>query len=655
MTAQAALPNYNIRDLCRFSVEDLWSLPDGPIRLIYDDGSINTTNRRAQYTVCVLRAFYTRWPMVKTQVAHDLGARQIRKMTHAELMGPVAENIYRTCVEQNIPIDLEALWYAGYDGFNALYNEGTSHTEEYVQPLDILDFVDVVNHPTIRTAQDAIQSTDASLNRVYATISKVLQDPAELKGNRLAATVRGGLVDMNQVLQCVGPRGKTTDLDGMIFEEPILVGFTHGFSRFYDSLIDSRLAAKAQSFTGPPLQATEYFNRQLQLLAHTLARIHYGDCGSTQHISWRVRAKDLKYLDGKYYKTPEGYRRITKNDRHLVDQLVELRSVLYCQHPDSQGVCSTCYGEISYSIPRHTNIGHVAATSLGEKISQSVLSVKHVESSSSVGDVELSEFERKYLKVGVNPNHLMIADRLRDIKGIQLVIQAKEAPHITDVNIVEDVASLQLGFVSELSEVLLKIPTGNAEAPYDNAYLSVYADNRPASLSRALLRQLRTTGWEVDSERGVYVLDLGDWDADEPLFELPLRHASMLDYAESIKDMMCAAKRKGPGQTLRDYTNVEAALKDFYALVSSRLSVNLVHLEVLIKVLMVRSRAHRDYRLPLYGNRVEFGEFTASMYLRSMAPAMAYQGQKQVLDRPMLYMVKNRPPHILDALLVPTV
>jgi hypothetical protein len=650
-----ALPTYHIRDLCRLADDALWALPDGPLHLIYDEGAITTTNRRAQFTVTTLRRFYNRWPDAPTRVQHDLGDRLPQKMTHGDMMSAAIKDIYHWYAQHRERQDIEQFWYEAYGAFNDLYNEGTARAEAYVQSLSILDFVDVVNHPKIKAAQEAIQPNDASLNRVYSTISSVLYDPKELKENRLAQTVRNGLVDMNQVLQCVGPRGATTDIDSHIFPTPIMVGFTHGFSKFYDSLIDSRLASKAQSFTGVPLQTTEYFNRQLQLLAHTFTKIYDTDCGSQQHISWRVRAKDLWYLDGKYYKTPDGYRAITRHDRHLIDQMIEIRSVLYCQHSDSQGACRFCYGEMFHSIPWHTNVGHIAATSLGEKISQSVLSVKHVESSSSVGDVELSEFERKYLKVGVNPNHLMLADRLRGVAGMQLVIQTKEAPHITDVNIVEDVASLQLGFVSELSEVLLKIPTGKAEQPFDNAYLSVYADNRPASLSRALLRQLRLTGWEVDSERGVYVLKLGDWDPDEPLFELPLRHANMLDYAESIKDFMCAAKRKGHGDTLRSYTNVESALKDFYALVSSRLKVNIAHMEVLIKVLMVRSRAHRDYRLPLYGNRVEFGEFSTSMYLRSMAPAMAYQGQKQVLDRPLLYLVKNRPSHILDALLVPKV
>lgn len=648
----AGYPKYNIRDLCRMDDAQLWEIPDGPVIVVYDDGEAYSTNRRARATAVVLRSFYNKWPMVRTRTEHDWGTRGAKKMTHAELMRPVMREIFETYAAAGKPIDIEQLWYAAYDGFNNLYNVIVKYMGRHVRSLSILDFVDVVSHPEVVDAMSQVTNSDASLNRAYSRITKILEDPDALPGNRLGAAVRNGLVDKNQVLQCVGPRGKSTDLDSHIFPTPLKVGFTHGFHLLYDSLVDSRLAAKAQSFTGPPLQATEYFNRQLQLMAHSFARVHDMDCGTTRHMSWRVRAKDLKHLDGKYYLTPDGYRIIQESDRHLVDQLLEIRSVLYCQHPDTQGCCRFCYGEIARSIPRYTNVGHVASTNLGEKISQNVLAIKHVESSSTVGDAELASFERKYLKISVStPNQLQLADRLATVPGIKLEIQTREAPHISDVNIVKDIGTLQLGFVSELSEVALHVPTAKG---VDKALLTVYSDNRPASLSRPLLIWLREKGWEV-TEHGTYLIDLDGWDPNEPLFELPMRHASMLDYAESIKSFMCAAKRKGPGQTLRDYVDAELALKDFYALVTSRLDVNIVHMEVLIKVLLVRSRAHRDYRLPHAGNKTEFGEFNMSMFLRSMSAAMAYQGQKQVLEHPMIYLVRNRPPHILDALLVPNV
>lgn len=647
----AILPKYEVRELCRLSNHELWTIPDGLIELRYDDGVVITTNRRMQYTVVILRHFYNRWPGVKAKTTHDLGRRRIKKMTHGEVIAPVLWDVFDEYGQQGQYVNPETLAYSAYDATNDIYNTMSYQLEEYVQSLSILDFVDVVNHEIIKEAQARVLPNAASIDRLYNTILKVLRDPKELVGNRLADAVRNELVDSNQVLQSVGPRGATTDIDSYIFRTPIMVGFAHGFKSFYDSLIDSRLAAKAQSFTGPPLQTTEYFNRQLQLMAHALMRLYREvDCGSDQYITWRVRAKDLPYLDGKYMLMPDGKLRMVRStDRHLVDQVIQFRSVLYCRHNDSQGKCKVCYGGLADSIPMFTNIGHVAATNLGEKISQNVLAIKHVERSSSVDGVELNDYEQRYLKIGGNPNHLMLADRVANADRIELVIQAKQAPHISDVDIVDDVDNLLPGFISELTEVLFKVTRKDKT---DSAMVSVYSDNRPASLSKPVLHRLKEKGWEIN-EDSTYTIDLTGWDMDEPVFELPLRHINMLDYAMSIKDFICAAKRKGQGKTLRDCTTAEQALKEFYQLVSKRLKTNIVHLEILIAATMVRSRTHRDYRLPLYGNAVEFGEFTTTMYLRSMAPAMAYQGQKQVLDRPMLYLVRNRPAHTLDALLVP--
>ncbi|WP_410954452.1 hypothetical protein, partial [Pseudomonas aeruginosa] len=76
---------------------------------------------------------------------------------------------------------------------------------------------------------------DESIERAYSKVTRLLVDPKALPGNRLGEAVRTGLVDRNQVLQCVAARGKTTDLDSHIFPIPLKVGFAHGFSLFYDS------------------------------------------------------------------------------------------------------------------------------------------------------------------------------------------------------------------------------------------------------------------------------------------------------------------------------------------------------------------------------------------------------------------------------------
>lgn len=648
-------PTYGLRELCSLNNNALWAIPDGKIVVRCDDGDFITTTHRMRYTVFLIRDFYELYPLTATRTGHMLAnGRRIGKMVHANLLNTVVWDVFDTYTQRGQEVDTEHLAQLAYQGTNRLYNEMSYKLAAHVQSLSILDFIDVIHHPKIKEAQEKIQPTTSSIERVYNTIIGVLKDPVELPNNRLSNIVRSGLVDENQVVQCVGPRGFTTDIDSYIFKTPILVGFTHGFHLFYDSLVDSRLAAKAQSFTGPPLQATEYFNRQLQLLAQTFIGIQPGDCGTTETKQWRVRAKDLARLDGKYYVTDVGLMRVDVNSHDLVGKVIELRTPTKCALPNSQFCCQACYGEMAHSIPRNTNIGHVAATNLGEKISQSVLAIKHVETSSAVGSLELDDFAKRFIRASfTDANLIHLAERLSRADKVEMSFQAREAPHLTDVHQRRDPSELPLSFISELSEVMFEI-TVNGKT--EKSFLPVYLDNRPASLSYALLNYIKTDLGNLlraSDDGTVYTMDLTKFDPESPLFEMPRFQVNMLDYAESIKDFLCAAKRKNSGKTLRDFDNVDAALDEFYALVSSRLKVNYVHLEVLIRSTMVRSRHDRDYRLPLAGNKIEFGEFTNTMYMRSISAAMAYQGQKQALEKPLLYLIHNRPSHPLDRLFVP--
>lgn len=655
MTTDVSINHYSLRDMCALTMTQLWALPDGVIVVECDDGKYATTTRRAIYSVLLLRDFYAAYPLAPTSVRHLFqNDRKVGKMSHGSVLDAVMWDIFDYYAAQGTEIDTEHLAAMAYDATNRQYNETSTRLGAYVQSLWILDFIDVIHHPTILEAQNATVATPASIERMYKTLGDVLTNPKELKRNRVADIVKNGVVDRNQVVQCVGPRGYTTDMDSHIFPEPMLVGFTHGFHKFYDTLIDSRLASKASSFTGPPLQATEYFNRQLQLMAHTLNGIVPGDCGSPDTIAWTVRAKDLAALDGKYYQVNTGLMRLSENDRHLIDKTIYLRSALLCHSKDPQKVCQACYGELARSIPRLTNIGHVAATSLGEAISQKVLEVKHVESSSNTNAVQLPEFSRRFIRMSlVNPDQIHLADNMARAKSIKMAISSREARQIADIYQCDDVRALSPAQIAELTEVQFIV---EYERGKDVGILQVFMENRPSHLSFTMMQWIKDHG-AVPSEDGkFYTIDMTGYSTDEVLFELPRRQVNMLDYAESIKDFLCAAKRKnGGGPTLREFNRVDAALKEFYELISSRMSINLVHMECLLRSTMVRSRSDRDYRIPLAGNAVEFGEFTTMMFMRSMSAALAYQGQKQALERPMVYLNRNRQPHALDWLFVPNV
>jgi len=643
---------YDARELARLCREDpdrLWQIPDGPIKVRFDDGVLDTYTRPTIISAYMWR-LYLELPKTPALMRHHMGNGRFNDKTHKKLLGDLMWDAY-DAYEGNV--DIDELSRKVYQDTNRIYNDFTYALEEWVQGLSIIDFVEVLHHPVIKAANENVMPNDHSINKVYKTIRQVLLDPKELPGNSIAEVAKNGLVSMTQIEHCVGPRGSVTEVDSNLFRYPLLTGYAEGIRGLYESLAESRSAAKSLSFTEKPLQETEYFNREMQLMASTLARIYPGDCGSTTYLHWTLQSGDLKSLAGKYYLNNGKLEILQASDLHLVGETLPLRSVFYCMHPDSNGVCARCYGDMALSIPRGTNIGHVAATALCEQTSQKVLSVKHQDSASASEGVEFSPYHAKYLRS--KENQIMLAERLEGAR-IKMTVSGAEAKRLVDITFVDSVIQLPEERISKLTEVRLDVDWGT-DRPPETAVVPASAGTWKGSLSHSLLSYAKLKRWEV-TPNGDYVFDLSDWDVELPLFVMPLKHANMLDYMRLIKTYIRATKEKkskdskGP-KTLADAPTVLAALQEFHWLVSSELNVNIVHLEVLIKSTMIRSRKCRDHRLPLFGNEVIFAPFTLNMNMRSLSATLAYEKQRDALNNPITYLATVRPDHPLDALVAP--
>lgn len=644
---------YHARELAMMAAEGdgsaIWALPEGPIKVIFDDGVLESNNRATIFSAYTWAA-YVRYPKTPTCMAHHLGERILGGDTTLEMLGRVMWDVY-DAYEQDYSLEdrqefIEILSEQVYQDTNRIYNHFSYRLERYVRTLSILDMIDVIHHPAIKAANDAVKPTQFSIDQTYRAIRNVLTDPRELIGNPVAIAARNKLVSMGQIQQCVGPRGFVTDIDSNIFADPILTGYVHGIRTLGDLMRESRSASKSLSFTEEPLQKTEYFNRRMQLLAHTMKWVVPGDCGSQHYLTWRVVAGDLDRIAGKFYVTDSGLKRVKETDRHLIGELIEMRSVLHCLHPESDSVCSTCFGDLSKSIPRQTNIGHVSSTALCAEITQRVMSVKHEDGSSTVDTIELSEYDQQYIRLGTDVNTIKLADRLEH-KRVILSIDGKEAEHLSDVQYVEDVRDLPIGLISRLNQVDLKITSKSKE---EVVTVPVAVGTRLSSMTHDLLDHVKKHGWTTTAT-GKYQIDLTHWDMELPMFALPLKHMNMLDYMETIESFIKGSTIGAVNRTMRDCDSPEAALKEFYTLVSSHLFVNIAHLEILVKVSMIRSERNRDYRIPYEGNAIEFGSFNQTMSMRSLPAMMAFERQKFVFNNPATYLVENRSTHILDPLL----
>ena len=636
------------RNIAHLSVEQLWNLGDGPLTIIFDDGVLETTARETIFSAYLWKyhRVYPGFPILKS---HHIAGRRLGGRTHLDVMAEIMWDCHDTYNSAGTPVNVEHLTKLAYEITNEIYNDFTYRLEEYVTSISILDFIEVVEHPAIKEANANVEESQQSIDDTYAVIRSTLLAKDELVTNPIAKSAKSGLSSMGQIQQCVGPLGYRTEINSTVFRQPVLRGFVAGLTDLYSAMVESRSASKALMFAKDPLADSQYFNRKMQLLCGVLKNLHMGDCGTVVTIPWRVRAADLKTIDGKNYVVGNEIRRVSRKDKSLIGTVINMRSVFGCAHTDPYGVCSTCFGDLSLSIPANTILGHVSSTVLCEKVSQIVLSTKHLDGSATVDKFYISEYDRQFIENGRDPNVLKLARTLKGRK-VKLYVLADEAKNLTDVTNVPDVRSLSIGRTSNLRDVQFGVegPTGEV-----TGVVSVSMDSRLSSMTHELLAHIKKTDWTL-TPQGDYIIDLTEWDFDKPLFELPLKHINMLDFMNSIEAMVkSASKVKGKKSlTLCDYDTPHKALVDFHDLVMSKLEINLAHLENIVYSTMITSSERYDYSLPQLGTPVEFGAYGTNMLMRSLGTTMAFQNQAAAILDVKSYVSDNRPDGPLDAMLM---
>ncbi len=653
------------RKMLKYTTEELWENLTGEFICRFDDGDLHTN-----YKECIFSSYawelHRLYPKTQLLKRHHLktviGDNRVSSSTHLKLIGNCLWSVYDAYQFDNIDRVklLDTLAEIAYIITNRIYNELTYRLEEYVTSIDILDFIEVTNHPKLLKAMSDLKPTQDSISNVYSEIKEIINDRENFKDNPLAKAVRSSIVDINQVMQCIGPRGFLTDIDSHQFKKPVMRGYVQGIRSLHDSMVESRSAAKSLAYSNDTLQKSEYFSRRQQLICQNVQNLHMVDCGSTQYLMWRVRdAKyegnvkirdnDLKTICGKYYFDDDSnsLKIIKITDDHLIGKTIKIRSVVAgCMHPDPYGVCEVCFGETSLSIPAKTNLGHAACVSMTEKISQIVLSTKHLDGSATIEGISLKPFEKKYLNAPVNGNLYYLNPDLKN-KQLSIIIEPSCAPGLTDINLVSDVKKLNISRVSEFSTIVLVISDSKGT---DIVPINVSVNKRFSNMSHSFLKHIKTYGWTVNKDNK-YSIDMLNWDYSLPLLSLPMRHFSMGDHQSEIAVMLEATVKD---LTYRDSViSPTAMLIEFHDLVNRKLSINLAILDIVVYSSMVVSANDGDYSLPKPWTSSGIGVMRLLLNNRSIAPAMAFERHKDSISAPSNYINTNRPAHIFDSLILP--
>lgn len=597
----------------------------------YPDTPLLPTHHLASYpfTVKVL-------PMVLSAICDSVNKAYWKRVSYNEL----AERVYQVS--------------------NRLYNVSVSYRlSPYVETMSANDYLDVLFHPEVQAIRNKCleDPTPKSIRTLYEELPAKTSEPGFLPGNAMVSDMNIKSSPIGQSNQCIGIRGYNTDINSYMFRHPILDCFGTGIRNISDFIQESRSASKALLFQKDPIRETEYFNRRLQMLTQPVRWIIPGDCGSTEVLEWHVQPGDLKALNGKYY-YDSGNQLVALNPtlraaKQLVGTTIRMRSPLMCKHKHLGGVCQTCAGQLSYTLPYGTNIGHVSAYTMGEKITQSVLSVKHLDGSTEIKEISLDKTDLSFIRLSTERSELIkLVKDFSKYKNAKMLLPVEEVGNLTQAMNTEILSELSIYKISTLYKVGIRydfdVDTQVTE------WVTVSGPSRPSSLTASFLSHIKRVGYTQEDSKYL-IVSLDGWDVDKPVMQLPQKQINMLDFMKQISNMLECGPREGIKKGLNPSSPLDLVtyLRTIYEYANQYISIPIMYLEIATLSGLVRDLENYDLRLAEDNYNRGFAPKSAMLHYRSVGPALAYEEQSNVMYAAQSYNKRNRVPHPMDALFYP--
>lgn len=251
---------------------------------------------------------------------------------------------------------------------------------------------------------------------------EILKD--DEKGNCLQPILLSGTgIKTGQYKEFAINYGLKPDLSGSTIPIPVNTNFVRGgIDSVTAYFIDSLGGRKSLIMNSTVMGTSGYFNRRIMLItSDVVLRKDDKDCGTLHSVKFHISEQEhLDRLVLRYYRLPyeRQYKVLRGDETHLIGQDIFVRSPAKCA--SREGICRKCYGELFANNRELRSVGAFAATEVGEPVSQSILSSKHLLTTRSVPVEFNDEF---YDLFAISANEVMLDSKTeKDIGDYTLVI-----------------------------------------------------------------------------------------------------------------------------------------------------------------------------------------------------------------------------------------
>jgi DNA-directed RNA polymerase beta' subunit len=246
---------------------------------------------------------------------------------------------------------------------------------------EIFEFADKHLVRTTLALPDFVIDFDKELSDSYEeNINTIKQVEEELKEKFPKADIvlSGARANFQQIRQISYSRGYVADFFGHVVDRVIKHGYIHGLTEeeFFYSAYGTRKSLLDTAFI---VGDSGYLTRRLIYVSPN-AKLDSDDCGTKYTFKIHVENKDIaNRLKYRYYyednpqHNPDVELKRVDNPDDIIGKTIYVRSPIYCE---SYGICKTCYGDL-HKIHKSTNVGFIAAQTLGERSTQLTLRTFH--------------------------------------------------------------------------------------------------------------------------------------------------------------------------------------------------------------------------------------------------------------------------------------
>jgi len=624
----------------------------------YDDGEqIYMSNKEiilTRYLLSVLEVIPEALPIpskfhIANYYSNDIFTSSTMNSFWSDLYQYMVENYIREHGRLNYIREVFKMMYVV---INEVYNDIVYDKLEYVTDIDIRDFLEVQLDDRLMNAINicAEKKSIDSVNDAYDVLDLVLRDK-KYANNRIAEGYIAGTMNPNQIKQMLAPRGFVTEINSQLFKIPVTSSFVLGMKDLYEIIVESRSGAKALYISTIAVEKSEYFAREWQLVTSIVDMLEDGDCGSTDYVNWKVRTadeaggkSDLVNMVGKWYldETDNTLKIIKKSDTHLEGKTVKLRAAHKCKLTRRNSVCEKCFGELAYGVFSHSNLGHITSTTTSARITQNMLSTKHLSSSAKGGSIKISEIAKQFFTVkGGNNYHFRSSVNLQGRSKYRILINQDEGFGIKDLNKNINPKKINPGRISKIKSFYLEVEDDKGKIELYE--IKVKSSNIFGVLSKEFIAYLIKHGYTLDDYERI-VVDLSEWDKQYPVLYTPEMEFNFLELSKEIKSMF---------KYMQEPEDMDAMIQKLFDLANSKLNINIALLEVIVYAFSCMDYENKDFRLGRGSKTVKACKIEDNIVNRSLGSSYGWERVIHTILNPSSFYNENGISTPMDVYIAP--